>query len=71
MPPLANPYTAGDPVTGEAMFFGRCDAFAWVCDNLIGRRQDHTLVVHSERRTGKTLPLYQMRRLNEVLKQDE
>lgn len=62
MPPIANPYIAGNPVTGEAMFFGRRDVFAWVQNNLIGQHQDHALVVHGERRTGKTSLLYQMRR---------
>ncbi|MBN1937392.1 MAG: PD40 domain-containing protein, partial [Anaerolineae bacterium] len=62
MPPLANPYIAGNPVTGEAMFFGRRDVFGWVHDNLIGKHQDHVLVIHGERRTGKTSLLYQMRR---------
>ncbi len=62
MPLIANPYIAGNPVTGEAMFFGRRDVFAWVRNNLIGRHQDHVLVIHGERRTGKTSLLYQMRR---------
>jgi Tol biopolymer transport system component len=60
--PLTNPYVAGNPVTGERMFFGREDVFAWVRDNLIGRHQDHVLVLHGERRTGKTSILYQMAR---------
>jgi Tol biopolymer transport system component len=57
-----NPYIAGSPVTGETMFFGREDVFAWVRDNLIGKHQDHILVLHGERRTGKTSILYQMGR---------
>lgn len=60
--PLTNPYVAGNPVTGERMFFGREDVFSWVIDNLIGRHQDHVLVLHGERRTGKTSILYQMAR---------
>ena len=57
-----NPYIAGNPVTGETMFFGREDVFAWIRDNLIGKHQDHVLVLHGERRTGKTSVLYQMGR---------
>ena len=60
--PLTNPYVAGNPVTGERMFFGREDVFTWVRDNLIGRYQDHVLVLHGERRTGKTSILYRMAR---------
>ena len=59
---MINPYIAGNPVTGETMFFGREDVFAWVRDNLIGEHQDHILVLHGERRTGKTSILYQMGR---------
>ncbi|MBN1584076.1 MAG: AAA family ATPase, partial [Anaerolineae bacterium] len=58
---FTNPYIAGNPVVGEAMFFGRQDVFSWVRENLIGRHQDHVLVIHGERRTGKTSILYQMR----------
>lgn len=58
---FANPYIAGNPVTGKAMFFGRQDVFVWVRENLIGKHQDHVLVIHGERRTGKTSILYQMR----------
>ncbi len=60
--PLVNPYIAGNPVTGQTMFYGREDVFAWVRDNLIGKHQDHILVLHGERRTGKTSVLYQMGR---------
>ena len=59
---LVNPYIAGNPVTGETMFFGREDVFTWVRENLIGKHQDHILVLHGERRTGKTSVLYQMGR---------
>ena len=61
-PPVINPYIAGNPVTGEAMFFGRQDVFEFVQANLIGRHQDNILVLHGQRRTGKTSVLYQMGR---------
>ena len=60
--PAVNPYIAGNPVTGEAMFFGRTDVFSFISANLIGRHQDNILVLHGQRRTGKTSVLYQMHR---------
>ncbi len=59
---VINPYIAGNPVTGSAMFFGRRDAFEFVRANLIGQHQDNILVLHGQRRTGKTSVLYQMHR---------
>ena len=59
---IVNPYIAGNPVTGEAMFFGRQDVFEFVRTNLVGRHQDNILVLHGQRRTGKTSVLYQMHR---------
>ncbi|MBN1936919.1 MAG: PD40 domain-containing protein [Anaerolineae bacterium] len=60
--PEINPYIAGNPVSGEAMFYGREDVFEFVRANLIGRHQDNILVLHGQRRTGKTSVLYQMHR---------
>ena len=57
-----NPYIAGNPVTGEAMFFGREDVFAFVRQALTGRHRDNVIVLYGQRRTGKTSTLYQMRR---------
>jgi hypothetical protein len=59
---IVNPYIAGNPVTGSAMFFGRNDVFDFVRNNLIGQHQDNILVLHGQRRTGKTSVLYQMHR---------
>ena len=61
-----NPYVAGSPIRGEEMFFGRDNIFRWLRDHLIGRFQDNPIVLHGERRTGKTSILYQVpRRLND------
>ncbi len=60
--PEVNPYIAGNPVSGEVMFYGREDVFEFVRANLIGRHQDNILVLHGQRRTGKTSVLYQMHR---------
>jgi|GEM_PF-7040568 len=57
-----NPYIAGNPVTGEAMFFGRENVFAFVRQALTGQHRDNVIVLYGQRRTGKTSALYQMRR---------
>jgi hypothetical protein len=57
-----NPYIAGNPVTGEAMFFGREDVFSFVRQALTGQHRDNVIVLYGQRRTGKTSTLYQMRR---------
>ena len=59
---VINPYVAGNPVTGLEMFFGREDVFEFVRQALIGRHQDNAIVLHGQRRTGKTSVLYQMHR---------
>jgi hypothetical protein len=57
-----NPYIAGNPVTGEEMFFGRESVFAFVRQVLTGQHRDNVIVLYGQRRTGKTSALYQMRR---------
>jgi hypothetical protein len=57
-----NPYIAGNPVTGEAMFFGRESIFAFVRQALTGQHRDNVIVIYGQRRTGKTSALYQMHR---------
>ena len=58
----ANPYIAGNPVTGDQMFFGREDVFEFIRQALIGRHQNNVIVLYGQRRTGKTSVLYQVRR---------
>ncbi|MEW6567648.1 MAG: tetratricopeptide repeat protein [Chloroflexota bacterium] len=60
MSELANPYIAGAPVTEPEMFFGREDVFAWIERSLPGRYADHILVIHGQRRVGKTSILKQL-----------
>src|SRR5512136_3386773 len=62
MPDIVNPYIAGNPVTGEEMFFGRDDVFTFVQKALIGQHRDNVIVLYGQRRTGKTSVLYQMHR---------
>jgi hypothetical protein len=57
-----NPYIAGPPVRSEDMFFGRDDVFRYVNENLAGRYQDNILILHGQRRTGKSSILYQLER---------
>jgi hypothetical protein len=55
-----SPYIAGPPVKTPEMFYGRESTFRWVQENLSGTYQDNVLVLHGERRTGKTSVLYQL-----------
>lgn len=49
-----NPYIAGAPVVEARMFFGREDTFSWMTRSLAGKYVDHILVIHGQRRVGKT-----------------
>ncbi len=60
MSELINPYIAGAPVTETRMFFGREDVFDWIQNSLSGRYADHILVIHGQRRVGKTSVLKQL-----------
>jgi hypothetical protein len=55
-----NPYIAGRPLRTGEMFFGREDVFQYIQENLEGRYQDNVIVLHGQRRTGKTSVLYQL-----------
>jgi len=54
MPGKINPYIAGAPVLESRMFFGREDVFSWIERSLSGKFVDHILVLHGQRRVGKT-----------------
>jgi kumamolisin len=58
---IVNPYIAGNPITGEEMFFGREDIFEFVKRTLSGRHRDNPIVLFGQRRTGKTSVLYHIR----------
>ncbi len=60
MSDMVNPYIAGAPVTEQRMFFGRDDVFQWIQNSLSGQYADHILVVHGQRRVGKTSVLKQL-----------
>jgi hypothetical protein len=58
------PYVTGTPLRSGEMFVGRQDVFDFVRQHLLGRYQNNVIVLHGQRRTGKTSILY---RLQEVL----
>ncbi len=60
MTEMVNPYIAGAPVTEKRMFFGREDVFQWITNSLSGQYADHILVIHGQRRVGKTSVLKQL-----------
>jgi tetratricopeptide (TPR) repeat protein len=57
---IVNPYIAGAPVTEKRMFFGREDIFQWIENSITGQYADHILVIHGQRRVGKTSVLKQL-----------
>ena len=57
---IINPYIAGAPVTETRMFFGREDVFDWIEKSITGQYAEHILVIHGQRRVGKTSVLKQL-----------
>jgi hypothetical protein len=51
-----NPYISGEPVRREDMFFGRSDLMRRIMDTL----HNNSIMIHGERRIGKTTLLYQL-----------
>jgi hypothetical protein len=58
------PYVTGTPLRSGEMFVGRNDVFEFVREHLLGAYQNNVIVLHGQRRTGKTSILY---RLQDVL----
>ena len=58
------PYVTGTPLRSDEMFVGRQDVFDFVREHLLGAYQNNVIVLHGQRRTGKTSILY---RLQEVM----
>jgi HEAT repeat protein len=56
----SSPYVPGQPVKTPQMFYGRKEVFAWIHQNISGAYQQNILVLHGERRMGKTSILYQL-----------
>jgi hypothetical protein len=55
-----NPYIAGSPVRDPAMFFGRESLFEVIHQNLVKATPARIVVLHGQRRIGKTSTLYQL-----------
>jgi len=51
-----NPYISGEPVRREEMFYGRHDLLA----RIIATLHNNSIMIHGERRIGKTTLLYQL-----------
>ena len=58
------PYVTGTPLKSDDVFVGRTDVFRFIQENLVGSSQNNIIILHGQRRTGKTSVLY---RLREVL----
>lgn len=54
------PYVTGTPLKDGDVFVGRQDIFDFVKENLIGKHQNNILILHGQRRTGKTSVLYRL-----------
>ncbi|MBN1887090.1 MAG: ATP-binding protein [Thermoflexales bacterium] len=54
------PYVTGTPLQSDEMFVGRQDVFEFVREHLLGTYQNNVIVLHGQRRTGKTSVLYRM-----------
>jgi hypothetical protein len=57
------PYVTGTPLRSGEMFFGRQDVFDFVQEYLLGAYQNNVIVLHGQRRAGKTSILYRLREM--------
>lgn len=58
--PIPNPFIVGHPIKSSEMFQGREDVFRFISESIGKASSDHTVVLHGQRRTGKTSILYQL-----------
>lgn len=54
------PYVTGTPLKTDNVFVGRDDVFSFIKENLIGAHQNNVIILHGQRRTGKTSVLYRL-----------
>ena len=54
------PYVTGTPLKTDDVFVGREDVFAFIKENLLGAHQNNVIILHGQRRTGKTSVLYRL-----------
>ncbi len=57
------PYVTGTPLKSDDVFVGREDVFAFIRENLLGTHQNNAIILHGQRRTGKTSVLYRLGRV--------
>lgn len=57
------PYVTGTPLKSDDVFVGRDDVFAFIRENLLGTHQNNAVILHGQRRTGKTSVLYRLGRV--------
>jgi hypothetical protein len=54
------PYVTGTPLKTNDVFVGREDVFTFIRENLLGAHQNNVIILHGQRRTGKTSVLYRL-----------
>jgi len=54
------PYVTGTPLKTDSVFVGREDVFSFIQENLLGVHQNNVIILHGQRRTGKTSVLYRL-----------
>ena len=57
---IENPYYAGNPIKDPSMFFGRESLHKFLKDNLASPGRNPSIILHGERKTGKTSILFQI-----------
>ncbi len=57
------PYVTGTPLRTSDMFVGRGEVLQFIREHLLGAYQNNVIVLHGQRRTGKTSILYQLQRV--------
>ena len=57
------PYVTGTPLQSGDMFVGRGEILQFIREHLLGAFQNNVIVLHGQRRTGKTSVLYQLQRV--------
>ena len=57
---IKNPYYAGKPVRDSSMFFGRESLYEFLKASLVSSGRNPSIILHGERKTGKTSILFQM-----------
>jgi hypothetical protein len=57
------PYVTGMPLKTDHLFVGRQDVFAYIQEHLFGTYQNNVIVLHGQRRTGKTSILYRLKKV--------